>query len=202
MTKTAAKRFFGFVAGGLTAILLATGANAAVVVGNLGALNAGDSEGFAKFTSTANSAQLSGGQIFEFMINSGTFFDAASASVKLGTLIGISGLTMDLVESTSAGFASFSTLAVGTPSGSEIELSYSGLSSGISYGLLFTGVITGTRGGTYAGTYTVSAVPLPPAVWLSLSALIGLAGVVRHKRKGSPAIQPKKAEREKVGLAA
>jgi hypothetical protein len=64
-------------------------------------------------------------------------------------------------------------------------LSYAGLLNGALYGFLFSGTITGTSGGAYAATYSVSAVPLPSAVWLCLSALIGLAGVVRHKRQRS-----------------
>jgi hypothetical protein len=33
-------------------------------------------------------------------------------------------------------------------------------------------------------TYTVTAVPLPPAAWLTLSGLSGFAGFARHRKRG------------------
>lgn len=80
--------------------------------------------------------------------------------------------------------------------GGTFVVSSDNLLAGNLYGLLFTGTVTGTDGGFIAGTYTVSAVPLPPAVWLLLSALVGLVGVVRRKSTGTGAARPRAASQE------
>ena len=51
------------------------------------------------------------------------------------------------------------------------------------YGILFQGNATGTSGGSVTGIVAlVSAVPVPPAVWLFGSALLGLIGVSRTRK--------------------
>ena len=53
------------------------------------------------------------------------------------------------------------------------------------YGILFRGQATGTSGGSVSGLValaSVSAVPVPPAVWLFGSALLGLISF-SHTRK-------------------
>ena len=193
MGRINAARIYGFVIGLFAFAILASGANATVVVGNLGNLQPGDSDSFAQFTT--NSAQLAGGEIIDFTVNSETVIGAAATTVNLGPIIGIGNFAVSLVENTGTDFSSFNTLVLGMFNGGVLTLSYSGLTNGKTYGLLFTGVIIGSVGGAYAGTYAVSAVPLPPAVWLFLSALIGLAGVARRKRKRiiDMPIRPKEA---------
>lgn len=190
MARATTRWIFGFVAACLTAILFVSGANAAVVVGNFGVLQPNDSDSFSQFST--NSAQLAAGEIIEFAVNTQASIDAAATTINLGSNVGISGFTVSLIENTGGNFASFDTLAIGSFSGGLLALSYAGLASGTQYGLLFSGVITGILGGAYAGTYAISSVPLPPAIWLFLSALVGLAGVVRHKRKRTTAVRPKK----------
>lgn len=183
-----APRIYGFVMGLFAFAILATGANAAVVVADLGSLNAGSTDGFSHVT--VDGAQLSaplpgGGEVIQFQINSSANISAAAASINLLDVFGISDFGFKLVQAgggPGSDFSTFTELATGAPSGGALTLSYSGLTSGF-YGFLFTGTITGTFGGFYAGNYTVSAVPLPPAVWLFLSALVGLVGVGRRKRK-------------------
>ena len=80
------------------------------------------------------------------------------------------------------------------PSGAALTLGFAALLTELHYGLVFTGTLTGEFGGLYAGSYSISAVPLPAAVWLFLSALVGLVGVVRRRRQPeSPAAQEKAA---------
>ena len=67
-----------------------------------------------------------------------------------------------------------------------------GLLSGVDYGLRILGtVVDNTPGGSvspprstsYQGNISISAVPLPPAAVLFLSALAGLAGFSRIRRR-------------------
>lgn len=190
MAGATARRILGFAAVCLTTFLLVSGANAAVVVDNLGALQPGDTDSFSQFST--NSAQLAAGEIIEFAVNLQASIDAAATTINLGSSIGISGFAVSLIENTGSNFSSFDTLAIGAFTGGVLALNYAGLTGGTQYGLLFSGVITGIFGGAYAGTYAISAVPVPPAVWLLLSALIGLVGVVRHKRKRAIAVRPEK----------
>ena len=53
------------------------------------------------------------------------------------------------------------------------------------YGILFRGQATGTSGGSVSGLValaSVSAVPVPPAVWLFGSALLGLISFSRARK--------------------
>lgn len=62
-----------------------------------------------------------------------------------------------------------------------VELVFSGLNALTTYFLQVQGNVTGSSGGSFSGTITV--VPLPPAVLLFASALIGLACFARFRRK-------------------
>lgn len=61
-------------------------------------------------------------------------------------------------------------------------LSLASLAGG-SYYLDVFGDVNGTLGGQYTGAVSVSAVPVPAALWLMLSGLVGL-GVVARRRIG------------------
>lgn len=62
-----------------------------------------------------------------------------------------------------------------------VELAFSGLAALTNYFLQVQGDVTGALGGSFSGTITV--VPLPPAVLLFASALIGFACFARFRRK-------------------
>jgi hypothetical protein len=49
-----------------------------------------------------------------------------------------------------------------------------------------SGTVLGSDG-QYASQFAVSEVPLPPAVWLLVSALLGLASITRLRRQAQPA---------------
>lgn len=201
------RRLFGFAAAliavaGLSAAGLATGANAAVVVagpdGDLGFLSIGDTGSFSHITT--DNAQFSapllagGGEVIMFQLSTNSNIAAAALNINLQNTLGISGFGFKLVQAgAGSDFTTFTDLATGALNDGALTLSKSGLMSGIFYGFLFFGEITGTSGGFYAGNFTVSAVPLPPAVWLFLSALIGLVGVVRRKSTMTAAASPKGA---------
>jgi hypothetical protein len=200
------RRLFGFVAAliavaGLFVAGLATGATAAVVVagpdGDLGTLSIGTTGSFSHITT--DNAQFSaplpgGGEVIMFQLSTDANIAAAAVNINLQNILGISNFGFKLVQAGSGSdFTTFTDLATGVLSDGALSLSLSGLMSGVFYGFLFFGEITGSSGGFYAGNFTVSAVPLPPAVWLFLSALIGLAGVVRRKSTRTGAASPKGA---------
>jgi hypothetical protein len=66
-----------------------------------------------------------------------------------------------------------------------VAFSFADLAPGI-YFFKVAGTLIGNDG-QYAGQLSVNAVPLPPAVWLFLTALLGLAIVVRKQRPGAVA---------------
>ena len=177
----------GLVASCVTTVWLIAGANAAVVVGSLSGvpLAPGSSGLFGHFTSTANAGQLNpsigGGQVITFAVTSPSSISALSATINLG-LIGIRNFNVQVVEQVGSVFNVFPGTSSGP--GSVVTLSYAGLVAGKTYGLLFTGSVVGPLGGLYTGAYSIAAVPLPAGVWLFLSALIGLVGVIRSRRKG------------------
>jgi hypothetical protein len=51
------------------------------------------------------------------------------------------------------------------------------------YVLQMRGTVTGTFGGSYAGTLNLAPVPLPAAVWLFGSGLLGLGSLVRRRKQ-------------------
>lgn len=51
------------------------------------------------------------------------------------------------------------------------------------YVLQMRGNVTGTFGGSYAGTMNFAPVPLPAAVWLFGSGLLGLGGLARRRKQ-------------------
>lgn len=62
-----------------------------------------------------------------------------------------------------------------------IDLDFGGTPAGHYY-LTIAGVATGSAGGIYAGAIDVAPIPVPPAVWMLGSALVGLATVGRRKQ--------------------
>lgn len=186
MTRVIVKRIFSFMAGSLAVAVLATGANAAVsVVGNLGpALTLSvPSDGTFAFSTPSLAPD---GRVLQFQVASNSSVAAAAAQIPLRSIFGITGFGLKLIEDTDGSFGTFNQLdadLVGT--GGTFSVSFANLVAGKLYGLLFLGSVTGSAGGFIAGNYAVSAVPLPPAVWLFLSALIGLVGIVRTRRKRS-----------------
>ncbi len=65
-------------------------------------------------------------------------------------------------------------------SGTELSLTNGPTAAG-NYYLTVAGVATGSAGGIYAGAIDVAPVPVPPAVWMLGSAIVGLATVGRRK---------------------
>lgn len=180
------KAIVGFVASCVTTAWLIAGAHAAVVqVGDLGTLAPGSSGLFGHFTTSANSVQLTGagnGQVIIFEVNAPSSISTLSATINILNLIGIEGFNVAVVKQ--VGVNVFDVISgPSSGPGNVVSLSFAGLSAGTTYGLLFTGTSVKPFGGFYLGGYSVAAVPLPPAVWLFLSALIGLVGVVRSRRK-------------------
>jgi len=63
-----------------------------------------------------------------------------------------------------------------------LSMTYANLQpAGLGYYLLVGGT-AGSNGGIYTGAYNLSVVPIPAAMWLFATALVGLAGVARRRR--------------------
>jgi hypothetical protein len=87
----------------------------------------------------------------------------------------------DLSDSITVNNISAFTLQLFDPSNAPVSLS-SDLAANILYTLKITG--TALAGGIYAGQVNFSAVPVPPALLLFATALVGL-GAVGYRRRGS-----------------
>jgi hypothetical protein len=72
------------------------------------------------------------------------------------------------------------TASSGGPGVESLSLNFAGTGGGNMY-LMVNGVSNGTIGGLYSGAISAAPVPLPPAVWMLGSALVGLATVGRRK---------------------
>lgn len=72
--------------------------------------------------------------------------------------------------------------------GTTFTLAFADLQTGITYTLEVLGTVLGQAGGTYTFSANLSQVPLPAAVWLLLSALAGLVGMTRVRRRPAVAV--------------
>lgn len=114
---------------------------------------------------------------FELQVNNtqGRLINITSASPGV--------LTAELLADGSAiGSGVFATQDV--PNGNTFTLDFADLQTGVNYSLQVIGNVLSQQGGTYTFSANLSQVPLPAAVWLFLSALVGLvsAAKIRGKR--------------------
>jgi hypothetical protein len=72
------------------------------------------------------------------------------------------------------------TSSMAGPTATSLSLQFPGTSAGNMY-LSVVGITNGTLGGLYSGAISASPVPVPPALWMLGSALVGLATVGRRK---------------------
>lgn len=73
------------------------------------------------------------------------------------------------------------------PNGTTFTLAFADLVTGVEYTLEVTGHVMAQAGGTYTFSANLSQVPLPAAAWLFLSAVLGLAGMMRLGGRQAPA---------------
>jgi len=120
---------------------------------------------------------------FELPANGGSAYSLVNVPLSLF------GANFDLIFSSIALFSNAdgilfngddALLTSSNTGGSEMSLSFGGTPAGMYY-LTFSGVATGTAGGIFAGAIDVAPVPVPPAVWMLGSAIVGLATVGRRK---------------------
>jgi len=131
-------------------------------------------------TPTIQFVQITPGAFSDtFNFNIGTASDlAASASVHsldFGSLsvLQISGLSMSIFGPSGQ---------ISGPTAPAISVTNFNLSTG-SYYAQISGNATGLFGGSYSVAMVASPVPIPAAVWLLGSGLIGLVGVSRRKKQ-------------------
>ena len=177
------------VASYLSAALIITGANAAVVIDELpdSPFSGGEIGTIFQPILTPNTPFE---EIYSFTTTGLIDVTASAEVIELSSALTVSNFAFSLVENTSVGddFASFDTLATGVDNGTGgLALTVEGLEVGKLYGLLFGGT-TGLAGGVYGGAYTVevepvvSNVPIPTALPLFLTAITGLVLIARRKK--------------------
>ena len=189
MTRMLFRRVCGGFAVFLTVMTLVTGARAAVMVQDLGILNPGDSGSFLRFMSSG--PIFADGEVIKFRVdNEPVTIDAVGVAINIPPFFNIENFVLKLVRGDGPPEDIFNStfltvLDTAIPFGGALTLNFAGvLQEEVNYGLLFSGNVGGAFGfGLYAGSFSISAVPLPPAVWLFLSALVGLVGVVRRRHK-------------------
>jgi len=115
---------------------------------------------------------------FEFQVNNsqGRLIDVNSASANLFS-------AQLLADGSPIGVGIFATQ--NAPNGTTFSLAYADLVTGVDYTLQVIGTVLAQAGGTYTFSANLSQVPLPAAVWLLLSALVGLAGMARVRGKAA-----------------
>jgi hypothetical protein len=126
--------------------------------------------------------------IYRFTLSAGADLSAAVLDVNFNTLFNLKSFHVDLVNCGGLGASCTSGDPVLDTSGTvttnfpvTVTLATNGLNTVTQYAVRIAGIVAGSLGGAYSGNVTLSAVPVPPAVWLLLSALIGLAVFVRRQ---------------------
>ncbi len=111
------------------------------------------------------------------------FASAGAFSLELKDFLGNGILGIDNVGATLSGGTLGSPMALDlSPTIAGVALSFSGILGAGDYVLAFSGDIPAsyTGGGVITGSVSIAAVPVPAAVWLFGSALVGLFGVRRR----------------------
>jgi len=152
-----------------------TEANAASFILGDGTLGPGDA-GF--FGNTVAPGVFS--DTYSFVATSLAQINTFVASLEFGA-VGITGLSLQLFQES---LGPDILLATGTPfmgNSDLLNIAFSNLQPGPGYYFLVGGN-AGSLAGVYAGAFQLSVVPIPPAIWLFASALVGLAGIARRRR--------------------
>jgi len=160
----------------LAAVLALTvrpGAANAILVQDLGVLDPGDSGLLFQYKPSGSFEDD-----YSFEVSQQAEIAAAALSLNFSNLVHISNFALSLFEGTPSSPSNL--LASG--SGSVVALNFGDLFPGEDYFLRAEGDSDGVFGGSYLGGYSLSAVPLPPALVLFLSAL-GILALGRYFRR-------------------
>lgn len=114
---------------------------------------------------------------YTFQVSSTAELTAQAVELEFWKIVNFDSLTATLLDSSS----SYITSATGT---SGFLLSYANLLPGNTYNLVISGVLGDWAvKGIYYGSLTVSAVPVPPALLLFGTAMIGVAALSRRRKR-------------------
>jgi len=124
---------------------------------------------------------------------SDTYEFVATEFAQIGTILGsleffgpeITGLSLQLFQGNPGdGFADLLVATGAQVMGNSdlLSMAFANLQpGGLGYYLLVGGT-AGSSGGIYTGAYNLTVVPIPAAMWLFATALVGLAGIARRRR--------------------
>jgi hypothetical protein len=117
-----------------------------------------------------------------FTLNEAVNLEGTLTNDNTRSAFNISGLTLELFSASDLATAIGGAFVV-PPSGFNpfVSFAYLNLPAG-DYFFKVSGTLAGSDG-QYTSQFGVSQVPLPPAVWLLVSALLGLASVTRLRRR-------------------
>ncbi len=146
----------------------------AALVADLGTLGPGDAD----FTLSFESAGAFSNE-YSFQVSEPVNIEAAATSFNIFGLLNISNFAGSLFEGTLASPGT----ELATDTGAFLTLFAGDLASDTDYFFRVSGIADGLFGGVYQAEFEVSAVPLPPAAILLVSALLALAGVGRLRRR-------------------
>lgn len=168
---------------------LSTGASALVIddLGTIavpGAANSGNTPASGMFSDQYEFQAANFANVLELTttLNDSSFnIDIAGVTVSLfkalaGVGVGNAPTADGAALATAAGVA-----------GTQVSLVFAGLAPATPYFIQVVGDASGTSGGNYSVQVNLSQVPLPPAIWLFISALVGLVSFARIRRGGAPA---------------
>lgn len=150
--------------------------------------NVGDSGDFASSVDVIT--PVSDGDSFahawSFTLNEAARIDGTLTNNNTRPTFDIDGLSLQLFSTTDLTTAIGGTFTV-TAAGFNpfVNFSFANLASG-DYIFAVTGTVDGSDG-QYTSQFGVSEVPLPPAVWLLISAILGLTSIARVRRRPSTA---------------
>lgn len=113
-----------------------------------------------------------------FEVNGGTIFDQSNSTGD-SSIIGLAGGLLPFLYTTTAAGGS---AANGSPFGAGLSIAFAALGDGSFIALFGDGAGDSDRD-DFAVKIAVSAVPLPPAVWLFISAILGLVSFTRIRRE-------------------
>lgn len=169
-------------AGAVLGALVASAPASAAVVDDWGTLGPNSVGSYGQTVSAGNSTTtfahdyafgLSGNASLKSVVLNFNAFAPRNIIGLQAMLFSTNGTTDTLLASTSIGDGSLY---------ETIKLAYANLNSATDYFIRIVGTVTRGTLGTYAGVYELSPVPLPPALWLFGSAIIGLAAIGRQRR--------------------
>lgn len=146
--------------------------------------NIGDVGSFARTVSDNSTVGPNVGffQAVTFTLNEFSSISGTFEANNTGAGFNILGLTLELFTASNVQIPGTFIVPNGNGASPFVAFAYGGLAAG-DYLFKIAGQIgPNSKDGVYSGEFSVSEVPLPPAVWLFISAILGMVSFARIRR--------------------